>query len=122
MMDRVLTEVRRAVHGEDNNAPPLELQRIKSHQTFTHGEEHFGSRVRVTRRGAIEARRSNWAMTPARWAHAVTLSSARNIPMSFHPARMAAELSYSRAKAPALFGMDDLSRAMAGIEYGTRKS
>jgi tRNA-splicing ligase RtcB len=52
MIDRVLTEGRRAMHGEDSNAPPLELQRINSHHNFTQEEEHFGSRVWVTRRRA----------------------------------------------------------------------
>jgi tRNA-splicing ligase RtcB (3'-phosphate/5'-hydroxy nucleic acid ligase) len=38
-------------------------------------------------------------------------------PMSFHSAPHGAGRRYSRTKARALFGMDDLSRAMAGIEY-----
>jgi tRNA-splicing ligase RtcB (3'-phosphate/5'-hydroxy nucleic acid ligase) len=38
-------------------------------------------------------------------------------PMSFHSAPPGAGRRYSRTKARALFGMDDLSRAMAGIEY-----
>ena len=61
MMDRVLAEVRHTVYGDDKNPPTLELQRINSHHNFTQQEEHFGSRVWVTRKGAIEARRSNWA-------------------------------------------------------------
>ena len=38
-------------------------------------------------------------------------------PMSFHSAPHGAGRRYSRTKARALFSMDDLSRAMAGIEY-----
>ena len=45
MMDRVLAEVRHAVHGKDSNPPRLELQRITPHHNFTQEEQHFGSRV-----------------------------------------------------------------------------
>jgi tRNA-splicing ligase RtcB len=37
--------------------------------------------------------------------------------MSFHSAPNGPGRRYSRTKARALFGMDNLSRAMAGIEY-----
>jgi tRNA-splicing ligase RtcB len=38
-------------------------------------------------------------------------------PMSFHSAPHGAGRRYSRTKARSLFSMDDLSRAMEGIEY-----
>jgi tRNA-splicing ligase RtcB (3'-phosphate/5'-hydroxy nucleic acid ligase) len=117
MMDRVLTEVKHAVHGADTNAPPLELQRINSHHNFTQEEQHFGSRVWVTRKGAIEARRSNWAMIPGSMGTRSYIVVGKEHPMSFHSAPHGAGRRYSRTKARALFGMDDLSRAMAGIEY-----
>ena len=41
MMDRVLTEVSLAVHGEDGHAAELELQRINSHHNFTQKETPF---------------------------------------------------------------------------------
>ena len=56
MMDRVLSEVSRAVHGEDGHQAEIEVQRINSHHNFTQQEEHFGDDVWVTRKGAIEAR------------------------------------------------------------------
>jgi tRNA-splicing ligase RtcB len=117
MMDRVLTEVRHAVHGGDNNAPALELQRINSHHNFTQEEQHFGSRVWVTRKGAIEARRGNWAMIPGSMGTRSYIVVGKEHPMSFHSAPHGAGRRYSRTKARALFSMDDLSRAMSGIEY-----
>src|SRR3954468_6397127 len=117
MMDRVMAEIRHAVYGEHKNPPALELQRINSHHNFTQEEEHFGSRVWVTRKGAIEARRSNWAMIPGSMGTRSYIVVGKEHPMSFNSAPHGAGRRYSRTKARALFGMDDLSRAMAGIEY-----
>jgi len=117
MMDRILAEVRHTVYGEDKNPPNLELQRINSHHNFTQEEQHFGSRVWVTRKGAIEARRSNWAMIPGSMGTRSYIVVGKEHPMSFHSAPHGAGRRYSRTKARALFGMDDLSQAMAGIEY-----
>src|SRR4051812_44208947 len=55
MMDRVLTEVSHAVHGDERREQELELQRINSHHNFTQQEDHFGRTVWITRKGAIKA-------------------------------------------------------------------
>jgi tRNA-splicing ligase RtcB len=104
MMDRVLAEVRHAVYGADPNPPMLELQRINSHHNFTQQEQHFGSRVWVTRKGAIEARRSNWAMIPGSMGTRsyIVAVAGREHPMSFHSAPHGAGRRYSRTKARAL--------------------
>ena len=116
-MDRVLEEVSHAVYGENWHAPAMEFQRTNSHHNFTQEEEHYGSRVWVTRKAAIEARRSNWAMIPGSMGNRSCIVVGKEHPMSFHSAPHGAGRRYSRTKARALFGMDDLSRAMAGIEY-----
>src|SRR4051812_9205414 len=59
MMDRVLTEVSFAIHGEDGHQHAIELQRINSHHNFTQQEHHFGRDVWITRKGAIQARTDN---------------------------------------------------------------
>lgn len=51
MMDRVLSELSLATHGEDGHQAALELQRINSHHNFTQEERHFGETVWVTRKG-----------------------------------------------------------------------
>ena len=72
------------------------------------------ARVWVTRKGAIEARRSNWAMIPGSMGTRSYIVVGKEHPMSFHSAPHGAGRRYSRTKARALFSMDDLSRAMAG--------
>ena len=117
MMDRVLAEVSHAVHGEDGRQSELELQRINSHHNFTRQEVHFGELVWVTRKGAIEARKTNWAMIPGSMGTRSYIVVGKEHPMSFHSAPHGAGRRYSRTRARALFKMQDLSNAMAGIEY-----
>jgi tRNA-splicing ligase RtcB (3'-phosphate/5'-hydroxy nucleic acid ligase) len=117
MMDRVLLEVSVAVYGEDGHQGELELQRINSHHNFTQKETHFGRSIWVTRKGAIMARRSDWAMIPGSMGTRSYIVVGKENPSSFNSAPHGAGRRYSRTKARALFTMDDLSRAMAGIEY-----
>ena len=117
MMDRVLTEVSYAVYGEDGHQSALEVQRINSHHNFTQQESHFGETAWVTRKGAIEARKSNWAMIPGSMGTRSYIVVGKENPMSFHSAPHGAGRRYSRTKARALFKMQDLSDAMEGIEY-----
>ena len=56
MMDRVLAEVSRAVHGTAGHEAQLELQRINSHHNFTQQETHFGRRVMEHARDLVEVK------------------------------------------------------------------
>jgi tRNA-splicing ligase RtcB len=117
MMDRVMTELSFAIYREDGHQPGLELQRINSHHNFTQVEHHFGQDVWVTRKGAIRATRADWAMIPGSMGTRSYIVVGQENPASFHSAPHGAGRRYSRTKARSLFSMDDLSRAMAGIEY-----
>ena len=117
MMDRVLSEVSRAVYGTESRESDIELQRINSHHNFTQKEHHFGHDVWVTRKGAIMARKDNWAMIPGSMGTKSYIVIGKAHPMSFCSAPHGAGRRYSRTKARKLFTMLDLSRAMQGIEY-----
>jgi tRNA-splicing ligase RtcB (3'-phosphate/5'-hydroxy nucleic acid ligase) len=117
MMDRVMTELSFAVHGEDGHQAELELQRINSHHNFTQKEFHFEEHVWITRKGAIQAKKDNWAMIPGSMGTRSYIVVGKENPLSFHSAPHGAGRRYSRTKARSLFTMDDLSRAMEGIEY-----
>jgi tRNA-splicing ligase RtcB (3'-phosphate/5'-hydroxy nucleic acid ligase) len=117
MMDRVLAEVSRAVHGEAGGHATLDVQRINSHHNFTQQEHHFGDNAWITRKGAIMARRDNWAMIPGSMGTKSYIVVGRQNPMSFNSAPHGAGRRFSRTKARGLFNMQDLARAMEGIEY-----
>ena len=121
MMDRVLTEVSFAVYGEDGHQAELELQRINSHHNFTQKEQHFGHNVWVTRKGAIMARKDNWAMIPGSMGTRSYIVVGKENPLSFHSAPHGAGRRFSRTKARQLFTMTDLNRAMEGIEFRNSK-
>src|SRR5215470_3163627 len=117
MMDRVLTEVSHAAYEDDGRQRELELQRINSHHNFTQQEHHFGRDVWITRKGAIKATTDNWAMIPGSMGTRSYIVVGKQHPMSFHSAPHGAGRRYSRTKARALFTMNDLRKAMEGIEY-----
>jgi tRNA-splicing ligase RtcB len=120
MMDRVLTELSHAVYGEDGHQPQLEVQRINCHHNFTQKEHHFGQDVWVTRKGAIQAKAGMWAMIPGSMGTKSYIVVGKENAMSFHSAPHGAGRRYSRTKARSLFNMNDLAKAMEGIEF--RKS
>src|SRR5699024_9335611 len=94
MMDRVLAQVRRAI--ADTGERELELQRINSHHNFTQQERHFGHDVWVTRKGAIMARRNDWAMIPGSMGTRSYIVVGKENAMSFHSAPHGAGRRYSR--------------------------
>jgi tRNA-splicing ligase RtcB len=117
MMDRVLTEVSMVVYGEPGHEAEIEIERINSHHNFTQLEEHFGERAWVTRKGAIEANTHNVAMIPGSMGTRSYIVAGKAQPLSFNSAPHGAGRRYSRTKARKLFTMEDLGRAMEGIEY-----
>jgi len=121
MMDRVLTEVSFAVFGGDGHQKEIELQRINSHHNYTQQEDHFGRRVWVTRKGAIKATKDSWAMIPGSMGTRSYIVVGKEQPMSFNSAPHGAGRRMSRTKARAQFTMNDLTKAMDGIEYRQSK-
>ncbi len=117
MMDRVMVELSRRVYGDADHVGELEVQRINCHHNFTQLEEHFGRRVWVTRKGAIEARRGMWAMIPGSMGTRSYIVTGRENPMAFNSAPHGAGRRLSRTAARKQYTMSDLDAAMHGIEF-----
>ena len=117
MMDRVMTEIGRAVYGDGTRVGDLEVQRINCHHNFTQLEEHFGERIWVTRKGAIEAREGMWAMIPGSMGTRSYIVTGLANPMAFRSAPHGAGRRLSRTAARKQFTMSDLDTAMRGIEF-----
>jgi tRNA-splicing ligase RtcB (3'-phosphate/5'-hydroxy nucleic acid ligase) len=90
---------------------------VYSHHNFTQKEHHFGETIWLTRKGAIKATKESWAMIPGSMGTRSYIVVGKENAMSFHSAPHGAGRRYSRTKARGLFSMDDLRRAMEGIEY-----
>ncbi len=117
MMDRVMIELSRSVYGDSDHVSELEVQRINCHHNFTQLEEHFGERVWVTRKGAIEARRGMWAMIPGSMGTRSYIVTGKEHPMAFKSAPHGAGRRLSRTAARKQYTMNDLDNAMRGIEF-----
>jgi tRNA-splicing ligase RtcB (3'-phosphate/5'-hydroxy nucleic acid ligase) len=117
MMDRVMLELSRSVHGDERHVSDLEVQRINCHHNFTQRETHFGHEVWVTRKGAIEARRGMWAMIPGSMGSRSYIVTGREHPLAFNSAPHGAGRRLSRTQARRQFTMGDLDAAMTGIEF-----
>ncbi len=117
MMDRVMMEISQHVYGDRGHVAELDDQRINCHHNFTQVEEHFGQRVWVTRKGAIEARRGMWAMIPGSMGTRSYIVTGLEHPMAFRSAPHGAGRRMSRTAARRQFTMGDLETAMHGIEY-----
>jgi tRNA-splicing ligase RtcB len=117
MMDRVLMELSHTVRGSGERAADLEDQRINCHHNFSQVETHFGERVWVTRKGAIQAKRGMWAMIPGSMGTRSYIVTGLENAVAFHSAPHGAGRRYSRTAARKLFTMKDLEAAMGGIEF-----
>jgi tRNA-splicing ligase RtcB len=117
MMDRVLIELSHSLYGDSTHVTELEAQRINCHHNFTQLEEHFGQKVWVTRKGAIEARRGMWAMIPGSMGTRSYIVTGLENPMAFNSAPHGAGRRMSRTQARKTFTMGDLDAAMRGIEF-----
>ena len=117
MMDRVMVELSWSLYGNGEHLMELDTQRINCHHNFTQLETHFGERVWVTRKGAIEARRGMWAMIPGSMGTRSYIVTGLENPTAFASAPHGAGRKMSRTQARKLYTMKDLDAAMAGIEF-----
>ena len=112
MMDRVARQV-----GEWVGTPVEEQERINCHHNFTESEEHFGKRVWVSRKGAIQADLGRPGLIPGSMGTASYVVEGLGHPMSLNSSPHGAGREYSRTKARQLFTHEQLREAMVGIEF-----
>ncbi|SFR83471.1 tRNA-splicing ligase RtcB [Agromyces sp. CF514] len=112
MMDRVIRQV-----SEWVGTPVEERARINCHHNFTESEEHFGKRVWVSRKGAIQADVGRLGLVPGSMGTASYVVEGLGDPMSLNSSPHGAGREYSRTKARQTFTHEQLREAMVGIEF-----
>jgi len=117
MMDRVMTQLSYSFFGEDGHQKEIELERINCHHNFTQMEHHFGQNVWITRKGAIQMQLGQLGVIPGSMGTRSYIVEGLANPMSFHSAPHGAGRRMSRNKAKEKFTMEDLEKAMQGIEF-----
>jgi tRNA-splicing ligase RtcB len=112
MMDRVIGCFEAWI-GE----PVVEADRINCHHNFTQQEVHFGKKVWVSRKGAIEASVGRPGLIPGSMGTASYVVAGLGDPLSLNSSPHGAGRNFSRSAARRQFTVEDLRTAMVGIEY-----
>lgn len=94
-----------------------ELERINCHHNFTQKERHYGKDVWLSRKGAIEASKGKLGLIPGSMGTASYVVEGKGFAPSFNSSPHGAGRVYSRSAARKQFTMEQLEKAMEGIEY-----
>jgi tRNA-splicing ligase RtcB len=95
----------------------VEAERINCHHNFTQQETHFGKKVWVSRKGAVEAREGQPGLIPGSMGTASYVVSGKGFAPSLNSSPHGAGRVHSRASARRTFTHEQLRVAMAGIEF-----
>ncbi len=112
MMDRVVRQL-----GEFLGEPVDEQERVNCHHNYTEQETHFGRKVWVSRKGAINAEQGRPGLIPGSMGTASYVVDGKGFAPSLNSSPHGAGRAYSRSKARKTFTVEQLREAMAGIEY-----
>ncbi|MDQ0673860.1 tRNA-splicing ligase RtcB [Pseudarthrobacter siccitolerans] len=112
MMDRVIAQFGHWVGGRVQ-----ERERINCHHNFTQQETHYGRSVWVSRKGAIQAGPGDPGLIPGSMGTASYVVEGLGNPASLNSSPHGAGREYSRNAARRTFTLDELKKAMRGIEF-----
>jgi tRNA-splicing ligase RtcB len=112
MMDRVIQCFADFVGG-----PVRELERVQCHHNYTEQEEHFGKKVWLSRKGAINAEKGRPGLIPGSMGDASYVVVGKGNALALNSSPHGAGRAYSRSKARKTFTREQLRTAMKGIEY-----
>jgi tRNA-splicing ligase RtcB len=112
MMDRVSAQFGQWVGGRVQ-----ERERINCHHNFTQQETHYGRSVWVSRKGAIQAGPGDPGLIPGSMGTASYVVEGLGNPASLNSSPHGAGREYSRNAARRTFTLEELKKAMRGIEF-----
>ncbi|XVV16673.1 RtcB family protein [Actinoplanes sp. CA-131856] len=112
MMDRVV-----ACFAEFTGGPVEELERVQCHHNYTEQETHFGKKVWLSRKGAINAEQGRPGLIPGSMGDASYVVVGKGNRLALNSSPHGAGRNYSRSKARKTFTREQLREAMKGIEY-----
>ncbi|WP_127505506.1 RtcB family protein [Actinoplanes solisilvae] len=112
MMDRVVDCFADYVGGDVR-----ELERVQCHHNYTEQETHFGRKVWLSRKGAINAEKGRAGLIPGSMGDASYVVVGKGNQVALNSSPHGAGRQLSRSKARQTFTRDQLREAMKGIEY-----
>ena len=112
MMDRVVACV-----AEWTGRDVQRQETVNCHHNYTEQETHFGKKVWLSRKGAINAEKGRAGLIPGSMGTASYVVVGKGNPVALNSSPHGAGREYSRSAARRAFDRDDLRKAMVGIEY-----
>lgn len=116
MMLRILKDISHHMYGEERPASELTTFRVDCHHNYCSMENHFGSNVWVTRKGAVSAKAGEFGIIPGSMGTKSYIVKGLGATESFHSCSHGAGRRMSRTKAHATFTLDDLKYQTEGVE------
>jgi len=112
MMDRV------AACFEDWAGGPIEeSERINCHHNYTSQEKHFGKKVWLSRKGAIDASEGTWGLIPGSMGTRSYVVQGKGNRLALNSSPHGAGREYGRRHAQRTFTYEQLVESMQGIEW-----
>jgi tRNA-splicing ligase RtcB (3'-phosphate/5'-hydroxy nucleic acid ligase) len=112
MMDRLIKDFEHFV-----GSSVVEKERINCHHNFTQKENHMGRNLWLSRKGAIQADKGRKGLIPGSMGTASYVVEGKGYAPSYNSAPHGAGRVWARRAASKHFTIEDLDKAMVGIEY-----
>ena len=113
MMKRLLKSFNRMFNDQREFRPEIT---VNCHHNYVSIEEHFGDKVYVTRKGAINAEADRYGIVPGSMGAKSFIIKGLGNPQSFNSCSHGAGRKMSRTKAKSKYTIEDLKAQTAGIE------
>ena len=113
MMKRLLKSFNRMFNQQKDFRPEIT---VNCHHNYVSVEEHFGDKVYVTRKGAINAEDGRYGIIPGSMGAKSFIIKGLGNPQSFNSCSHGAGRKMSRTKAKAKYTIDDLKMQTMGVE------
>lgn len=115
MMNNVIEVLKRYFPAVEFNANHFETA-VNCHHNYVDRENHFGSNVLVTRKGAVRARKTDLGIIPGSMGERSFIVRGKENPESFHSCSHGAGRAMGRNEAKKLFSIQDHINATHGVE------
>lgn len=114
--DLMMFRVMRALREEFGREILLTKEAINAHHNYATVEEHFGSKVWITRKGAVSARVGQLGIIPGSMGAKSFIVRGKGNPLAYCSCSHGAGRKHSRGAAKRLFDLAALAEQTAGVE------
>ena len=114
--DLMLFRVMRALHRSFGREVGTSESAINCHHNYASLEEHFGSKVWITRKGAVSAKEGQLGIIPGSMGTKSYIVRGKGNLEAYCSCSHGAGRRHSRGAAKRLFNLDDLQAQTAGVE------